>query len=280
MIRNIAISKYFNTLVNSAKNPQFISGIKIMTLGEFNLIIKSSKKSLQLSKMLGKGNFVLIKKCIKQKDINSLISTCLRLEKNTKQSFFKLDKKIPNFWRRITEKKSRKYSLLTDRTSWYFFRWNKNSENIYKVFNSIWRKVKYISGLKSLEFEKLLPSDKSRIDRIQIVRYPDKSGFIEQHTHPVRTLRVAVSVYMSTKGVDYVGGGTYFVKKNRKKIYPENFIEAGDVGLFFTSLIHGVDKFKVKKTTNKKKDGRWWLGLYSPESDLTTNRVTSLKNKI
>ena len=84
---------------------------------------------------------------------------------------------------------------------------------------------------------------------------------------------------MSQKKVDYVEGGTYFFNKKNQKINLEDNIEIGDMGIFYATLKHGVDKVTVKNTSKKfnssDRMGRWWIGLYSPESDHITDRNTS-----
>ena len=49
------------------------------------------------------------------------------------------------------------------------------------------------------------------------------------------------------------------------------------MGIFYSTLFHGVDPVKIIKTKLSKKDyiGRWWCGLYSPESNEVNKRTTS-----
>jgi hypothetical protein len=63
----------------------------------------------------------------------------------------------------------------------------------------------------------------------------------------------------------------------------ENYIKKGDSGIFFPTLIHGVDAVTVSKNITKIKDSdksRWWLGPYSPDSDENKNRKTSKRIKL
>ena len=64
---------------------------------------------------------------------------------------------------------------------------------------------------------------------------------------------------------------------NYQKIYIEPYVNKGDICLFYATLIHCVDTIYID---NKLKnfndlDGRWWIGLYSPESDLIKDRASS-----
>lgn len=272
---NNEYSDSWSSLEQSKSMPKYYSGTIKVSAKKFLENINNPKTANKYIKHLYDGKFILIKKTYSAAQIKKIKQICVDLEKNTKQSFFKMNKKIPNFWREIDEETSKMYSLKTSRTSWYFFRWNSQSKFLYKLFDPIWRSVKQLSGLKKHSFESNLPKD-NIVDRIQIVRYPNNAGFIEQHRHPVRSTRIIISVYLSKKGKDYFGGGTYFISKNtKKKINPENYVDAGDVGLFYGNLTHGVERFKVKKKTVNPFLGRWWIGLYSPETDLVKKRHTS-----
>ena len=166
-------------------------------------------------------------------------------------SFHKMTERCPNFWRRQDEKLAKKYSVAAVRDSYYFFRWNKENFKVWKNFDNIWGCIKLLGGLKYNDFKKNTPKDKL-IDRIQIVRYPEKTGKIEPHIHDPFHQRLIISLYMSKSGTNFSSGGTYFFKKN-KKINAEKHIDIGDVGIFYATLKHGVDHVRINKKIQKKK---------------------------
>ena len=69
--------------------------------------------------------------------------------------------------------------------------------------------------------------------------------------------------------------GNLFFDKNKNKINSEDSIDIGDVGIFYASMVHGVDKVSLSKNSEDQLLGRWWVGLYSPESDHNKDRKTS-----
>jgi hypothetical protein len=276
MIQSNFIAKNWENIKINKKEPRFCKGIFKINSKDFTKIFSNKDLTKKLILKLYNGYFVLIKNVYNNHEIENLINKVLKIESCSKENFFKLNRKIPNFYRRITKKISKKYSVPTDRTSWYFFRWNKESNYYYKLFDPLWDKVKLLNGLKN-HYKKNTPLDKDHVDRIQVVRYPHKSGFIKSHSHPSETLFLAISVYLSQKKIDFKSGGTFFLKNKNKKMFVENEVCKGDVGIFYGSLYHGVDKFLVikKEKIEPKRLGRWWVGLYSPESDLKKNRLTS-----
>lgn len=264
--------------IEKNKKPKQLRKIRVINantfLALFNDPEKNKSKIMKLIKNLYSGDPYIIKSAISKKYIEFLKTKLIDISKNEKPSFHKMDKKCPNFWRSIDEKIAKKYSVVAVRDSYYFFRWNKDKLKIWKNFDNIWSLLKKLGGLEKNSFLNNLPKD-GVVDRVQIVRYPEDSGYIEPHFHDPINQRIIISIYMSKKGVDYSSGGTYFFK-GRKKINIEDFIDKGDVGIFYATMKHAVNPVKsIKKSPNEKYSGRWWCGLYSPESDLVKNRHTS-----
>ena len=157
----------------------------------------------------------------------------------------------------------------------YIF-WDGNNPD-YTIESDLWGNIKILGGLKFNEYVENTPKN-IIVDRIQVVRYPEKTGFIEPHQHDPINQRLIISVYMSKKGEDFHTGGTFFYK-NKEKVEVEDRLNVGDCGIFYATLKHSVDSVtlnsKIHKTQNENIRGRWWIGLYSPESNHIENRHTS-----
>jgi len=168
-------------------------------------------------------------------------------------------------------------------TFFFFYHWNKDPLNIFPEIYKRWRIIKKLMGLDMLEFEKNEPKD-GVVDRIQIVRYPSKFGYLEPHSDPYKYQRLFLSGYMSKKNRDYFDGGFYVLNKDNKVIDVENFIDVGDIAIGYATIIHGVAPVNRKKNPdwNDINDGRWFLSMYSNESDEVKNRHTgySVSEKI
>lgn len=259
-------------------SPKYLRNIISLDTNFFYSILQkpneNKKKINNLISNLYRGDLIILKKAISENYIKNLQYELYKISKKQKSTFYKMNKKCPNFWRRQSEKIAKKYSVKAVRDSYYFFRWNSDKLNLWKNFDKPWKKIKILGGLKENSFVKNIPKD-GIIDRIQVVKYPENTGYIEPHSHNPINQRLIISVYMSKKNLDYKKGGTCFYKKN-KKIDVEEKIDIGDIGIFYGTLKHSVETIKlVKKKKPLDLGGRWWCGLYSPESDLVKNRHTS-----
>ena len=130
-------------------------------------------------------------------------------------------------------------------------------------------------GYKPNHFEKNTPKD-GIVDRIQVVQYPSKYGFIEPHSDPYKHQKFFISGYMSKKGKDYIDGGFYVLDGNDRVVDVEKYIDVGDLGIGFATIVHGVAPVNRNKDPdwNDTNDGRWFYSLYTNESDEVKDRHT------
>ena len=192
--------------------------------------------------------------------------------------FHKIYDGVPNFSRNITPDLSHKYSINMVKMTSYFFPFNegKSNFNIYDEVYKKWRVLKYISGYEATALEKNIPSD-GLVDRIQVVRYPINTGLLEPHKDPYLYQKFFISSYFSKKGIDFEEGG-FFVSKNKDESYDmEDHLEIGDLCFGIATINHEV---KVARGEGRYKNsdlrsGRWFLGLYSTESDYSKDRHTT-----
>ena len=136
-------------------------------------------------------------------------------------------------------------------------------------------------GLKPTEYENNTPKD-GVIDRIQVVQYPSKIGYLEPHSDPYKYQKLIISAFMSKKGVDFDGLGFYLFGQNDQIIETEHLIDVGDMGIGYATIRHGVAPVNKNKEPNWNdvNDGRWFLSTYSNESDEVKKRHTSRTEEI
>jgi hypothetical protein len=186
----------------------------------------------------------------------------------------------PNFHRKIDIEIGKKYSIQMCKHSFYFYPWNKDPLNIFQTIYKKWRVIKKLMGLNPTEYEKNTPKD-GVVDRIQVVQYPSRIGYLEPHTDPHANQRLIFSGYMSKKGEDFEGLGFYLIDNNNEIVEVEHLIDTGDVGIGYSTIYHGVAPVNTNKNPNWDdiNDGRWFLSMYSNASDEIKKRTTSASTK-
>ena len=275
------LDRFWKDLELKNTQPRDIRKIQIIENSKLEGIILKNE-SIEINNMIDNlysGDFYIIKNAINKNFLHSLKNILMNFSKNEPSSFHKLNENCPNFHRLIDEKLALNYSLKAVRHSFYFFRWNNDEFDLFNKFDNIWSNIKFLGGLNRESYSRNTPKD-GIIDRIQAVKYSENTGYVENHKHDPFNQRLIISIYMSKKNVDFISGGTYFYKDN-KKIEVENQIDVGDCGIFYATLKHSVEAVTLKNNELEANDisGRWWIGLYSPESDCVTNRHTSSPSK-
>tara|TARA_A100001015_G_scaffold253903_1_gene294378 strand:- start:28 stop:936 length:909 start_codon:yes stop_codon:yes gene_type:complete len=229
------------------------------------------------------GDFYLIKNTFSTSFLNRIKKGCFEHFSNSPSTFYKMLEGTPDFQRKIDIETGKKYSFKRCSHSFYFYRWNNDPLNLFGEIDKKWRLVKKLMGLDFNAYEKNTPKD-GVIDRVQLVKYPSSIGFLEPHSDPYKYQKLFISGYMSKKDQDFTGLGFYLIDQNDKIVEIENDIDIGDVGLGYSTVQHGVAPVNINKNPDWDdiNDGRWFLSMYSNQSDEVKERHTghSLENTV
>jgi len=213
-------------------------------------------------------------------EVQQLREASLRLRQSEDPSFSKMVEGCPNFWRDITDDTAKKYAVNAIKKASYFFPWNPTSSELFQLVYPRWRIAKLLGGKDPLSFETNTPID-GPVDRIQIVEYPPGTGQIEPHKDAKNNQRLVMSCYLSKRGEDYQGGGFWVLQSDGSKRNLEDDIALGDMGFCYAEITHGVDASNVvnaypwDESSKSAPGSRWFLGLFTPDSDATVSRKTS-----
>jgi|TARA_B110000259_G_scaffold186850_1_gene239129 hypothetical protein len=244
----------------------------------------SKDNAKNLYESLLSGNIYILKNTFSKNFCSELKKYVIENKfSNEKSEFHKIYDGVPNFCRFINEDLSKNYAFKQVKMTSYFFPFNEHNET-FKLYDQIypkWRVLKFISGYQENVWENTIPSD-GIVDRIQVVRYPPKSGFLELHQDPFVYQKFFISSYLTKKGVDYLNGGMYAIDNKNKEIDLEKYIDIGDLCFGIATIYHGVNQCEENNETktNNLNSGRWFLGLYTTESNYQVNRHTGKPAKI
>ncbi|NDD59279.1 MAG: hypothetical protein EBZ47_08575 [Chlamydiae bacterium] len=220
------------------------------------------------------GDCYLLKGAFPKSFMQRLIVDVRHFSNNKPSSFYKMLEGSPDFHRMIDIDAGKKYSFRVCKHSYYFYRWNNDPLNLFDLIYERWRPIKFLMGLCPHEYEKNTPKD-GVVDRIQIVRYPPKFGFLEPHSDPYLHQRFFFSGYMSKRGIDYSDGGFYLVGSKDQVVDLEDLIDIGDAAIGYATVYHGVATIDPESAFDwNANDGRWFLSMYSNASDEVKNRHT------
>jgi hypothetical protein len=180
----------------------------------------------------------------------------------------------PDFHRIIDLEIGKKYAFRACKQQANFYRWNSDPLAVFPDVTKKWRVVKAASGYASDAYEKNTPKD-GVIDRVQVVRYPPRIGYIEPHQDAPDNYRVNISAYMSKRGTDYSGGGYWVLGKDDSVVEVEDMLDIGDAVLSWPGLVHGVAPCdRGIEPDWEAEDGRWALLMYCADSDEIPGRHT------
>ena len=222
---------------------------------------------------------MIIKKAFSEDFVQEIKSKVKKFWLENPDAYHEMREDCPDYHRIITPEKAKNYAVGAVRHTTYFFPWNndpcKFNERIYER----WRYSKYIAGLNFREYENNTPRDGS-IDRIQIVCYPPKYGGVEKHVDTTSNSLIAISCHFSSRNSsEFSTGGFYCLGNDNEKIDIEKYISLGDMSLFCPTIEHGVHPIDLESPA-KKYDwnsgiGRWWMGLFTNDSNMKKKRKTS-----
>ncbi|QNI41217.1 hypothetical protein SynA1528_00169 [Synechococcus sp. A15-28] len=209
----------------------------------------------------------MIRSCFSKEEIYFIKESMLNLQEKTESTFYKMDRLIPDYWRNITPEIAKKYSVPIVKQAAYFFPWNDQKE-LFALINRRWRLYKVLGG-RSEDFAEHSKPEEGYVDRIQVVQYHANSGYLPAHQDPDHNQRLFISGYLSKQGHDFMGGGFWALNSKKEQQELEGLFLPGDMGVGSARIIHGVNKIQ-----GKGGDIRWFLGLYTNDSDCVKKRKT------
>lgn len=262
--------------------PSFINEVREVPWADFEQLVAADSRYFPETfvSSIYRGDAWLLKGALSAQLCTHIRDATVAWTRARPSSFHKMLDGVPDFHRQIDIETGKAYSIRACKHSAYFFRWNDDPLGVWPEITHRWRVLKTAMGLRPTAFEKSKPSD-GPTDRIQVVRYPPKIGYLEPHRDAAGHQPCFISGYLSKRGVDYQGGGFYFVDEQGESNYLEDQIEVGDLCLAHANVMHGVAPCDVDKEPDwNATDGRWFLGLYSNASDYEAKRDTSAPVKI
>jgi hypothetical protein len=272
------LQKDWQELINQYKPPKFFRSLKSLDFSELVSLIQNEKKYelKSIIKNIYEGDIYQFNNSISNELINDLFNEANQLAKNSKSEQALCVQGVKNFFYLQKDDQAVKGGYKAIDRSYYFFPWNKESENIFGKVNSIWAYIKIIGGQNKNEYNKNLPID-GIINRIHIIQYMKGGGTISPHNDPYDYQKIQIGSVLNTYGKDFKTGGFAVFDKKKEKIYLEPKLNKGSLVCFFPSLIHTVDPIdELDQIDYNSGEGRWYLSLTSVGSAHLQSRKKAL----
>jgi hypothetical protein len=277
----------WESLENLETQPRAMRTTVVLEFEEFkNKILSQQSEDVDaLLESIYAGDAYILKNAFSPEYFSDLISRTFEYGKQSESSYYPMLEGCPDFHKIIDEEAAKKYNYSATRDSFFFFPWNNDPMDFFEKVNERWRVFKFLGGYPQDAYEKNTPID-GIVDRIQIARYPAGGGGLDNHVDPTKNQRVIIGAMMSKRGVDYETGGFYCVDHKMEKVDLETQLDVGDMVCAYPTLVHGVSPVDVHKPLDWSSiEGRWFLGLYSNDSNhikkrTTVARLTNLEDYI
>lgn len=248
----------------------------VMDFAEFREKVYANEQKYvdQLTESLYAGDVYILKRAFPPEFLINLKIKAHELGEKKNEDYQPMIDGVPDQHRIIDAEVSKNYTYTANRHSYFFFPWNGDPLNMFAEVNERWRVFKYLGGFPKNMYEKNLPHD-GVIDRIQLAQYPAGGGGLEPHQDPILNQKVIIGGIMSKRGVNYQTGGIFFMNNKKERVEVEDHLDIGDMFCSYPTIVHGVNPVDQHVPLNWKSiEGRWFLGLYSNDSNYKTNRVS------
>ena len=284
IIKNKKIDYIWKDIERIKNKPKYCTGIITESFQDFCERFCQQESLKNTVNEILDGKVFIIKSCFSKEFIDKLKISFNHFVLSKPSSFHKVLEGCPDFHRVIDEKLSNLYSVKAVKHSAYFFNWNGDPYKLFPEIYDKWRLLKFLGGNAFNEYENNTPKN-GVVDRLQILKYPS-GGEMDLHCDPDHNQKLFISIYMSKreKNGDYEEGGFYLINDEEENIDLENHIDVGDLGFGYATLMHGVkkinySKFQEANANFNSESVRWYLGLFSNDSDEIKNRKTAISVK-
>jgi hypothetical protein len=267
-------SHAWKAIESEETKPHYVRNVRVMGFDEFeSKVVNADVESAKLlAENLYAGDCYILKGAYSAGLMAKVKQNAIEFAGQHESQFHKMFDGAPNFHRLIDAKSSKLYQSDSRRHIFHFFSWNEDDLGVLNDIYDRWQIFKFLSGRTKETYQNNIPSD-GVVDRFHVYHYPAGGGSLTTHLDPTRNQKTIIAGMMSKRGKDYLTGGIYVMKDATTAVDCEPYLDPGDILICYPSVFHGVAPVDSDKDFTWDHDqGRWFLGLYSVDSDYVTKR--------
>ena len=278
------IQSVWTELERQSNSPRFVTGIVKLEWQTFASAIDHAdlREIAKYLDLLHSGKVIVLQNAYSKEDCEQIIKSCINWTTQQSESFSPTVDGAPDFYQSIDVSQASKsfYSFKRIQRQFYLYRWNNDPYKLFPLADKTWTRFKTMSGWSADEFCANKPSD-GVVDRLHIHHYPKGLGEQELHADPPARQKFIQGFNLTTLGEDYYSGGLYFIQGDNCKVFVDEHLTKGDGYIAYPTVIHGVEKIDCQSTPDwSMGKGRWFMGFYSMDSDLSENRNRGWPEKL
>jgi len=270
-------SKLWQKLIEEKGTPSFFKTLINIEFSDLKEKISNNDYEFQekIIKNLIDGHVIQFKNSLKEEFINNLIDYSIILSKKNSKNKTECVEGSKNYFFKQSKDMSLNGGYKALDRSYYFFPWNKDSDELFNYIYEFWRYIKILGGLKYDAYEKNTPRQ-GVINRIHVIQYLKGGGTISPHYDPYDSTKIQIGCVLNQYGKDYKKGGFTVFKNKQEKVLLEPELSKGSLFCFFPSLYHSVEPIDPdEKIDFESTNGRWFLSMTCVGSNLQKNRKTT-----
>jgi hypothetical protein len=214
-----------------------------------------------LRESIASGNIVVLKSFASREEIDRLNRYLLGVMQTSMEGYVPRREGAPNHFRLSFD--DERAVVRAWFASWSFFPWNQDLFSLYERYAPVYQLRNVLTGLPPRTFLGRKP-EMGCCARLAVQFYPRGKGYMAAHMDPYDKHQVVVPIMpMSKRGLDFQTGGSFVARRNGERVSTEDFVDPGDILLFHSQCVHGVETVDAGHALDPLSGAGRWMFLFA-----------------
>jgi len=263
-----------NQIVAQDDQPIALRDIVVATEGVENYV-SDTHRLAGLREALVAGDVVVLKSFATQQEIRQLVSYLHGVMQVSMEEYVPRREGARNHFRISFD--DERAVVRAWFASWSFFPWNQDLFLLYHRYAAVYHLRNLLSGLPPSTFLGRR-AEMGCCARLAAQFYPRGKGYMAAHVDPYDKHQVVVPIMpMSRRGADFQTGGSFVGRSNGQRISIEDFAEPGDIVLFHSRCVHGVETIDPEAEYDPLSAAGRWILLFGVNKLSANTEITDAR---
>ncbi len=222
--------------------------------------LADERRMASLRESIAAGNIVVFKSFANQEEIDRLIRYLHGVMQTSMEEYVPRREGARNHFRVSFD--DERALVRAWFASWSFFPWNQDLLLLYERYAPVYQLRNLLSGLAPKTFLGRR-AEMGCCARLAVQFYPRGKGYMAAHVDPYDKHQVVVPIMpMSKRGKDFQTGGSFVARRNGERISTEDLVDPGDILLFHSRCVHGVETIDQGSSYDPLSAAGRWMFLF------------------